>query len=250
MSNQHAESAAAEPEEAPASGRWKTALKIVAALAVVAVLVLLGRQATPYVQQFTAWVEGLGALAPVVFILGYVVATVAFIPGSVLTLAAGAIFGLLWGTVYVLLGASLGACLAFLIARYLARGWVETKIEGKPKFQAVDRAVAREGGKIVALLRLTPVMPFNLLNYALGLTKVGFWPYALACLAMLPGTFLYVYLGYVAKTAAAGGGEAQTIGQWVMRIVGLAATVVVTILITKKAKKALDEQTELEVSDE
>lgn len=250
MSNPQAETVVAgEPGSAQSSGsRAKTALKLAAVLLVIVGLFILGRFAGPYVETFKDWVRGLGPLAPTVFILGYIVATVAFLPGAILTAAAGAIFGLLWGTVYVFIGATIGACLAFLVARYFARGWVEKQVRGKPRFEAIDRAVGREGGKIVALLRLTPVVPFNLLNYALGLTKVRFWPYAFACFAMLPGTFLYVYLGYIAEQAASGAaaGEA-TLWKWVLRIVGLLATIAVTVLVTRRAKRALDEQTEIDV---
>lgn len=250
MSNPQAETVAAEePGSGKTSGsRVKTALKLAALLLVIVGLFILGRFAGPYVETFKDWVRGLGPLAPTVFILGYIVATVAFLPGAILTAASGAIFGLLWGTVYVFIGATIGACLAFLVARYFVRGWVEKQVQGKPKFEAIDRAVGREGGKIVALLRLTPVVPFNLLNYALGLTKVRFWPYAFACFAMLPGTFLYVYLGYIAEQAASGAaaGEA-TLWKWVLRIVGLLATIAVTVLVTKRAKRALDEQTEIDV---
>lgn len=212
-----------------------------AVLAVVALVVWGGQQLTPYVEQFRDWVDQQGAWGPLLFILGYAVATVCFIPGSALTIGAGVIFGLLWGTVYVFVGASLGAVAAFLIARYLARDWVEKKIAGDRKFSAVDKAVEREGGKIVALLRLSPVIPFVILNYALGLTGVRFWPFALACFAMLPGTFLYVYLGHIGAAATTEGGG-KSVWEWVALGVGLVVTVIVTWLITKKAKAALDEQ--------
>lgn len=254
MSNQPAESTATVEAHGSDSqgGPWKTILKVVVILAVVAALLLLGRQATPYVKDFTQWVDNLGVWAPVIFILGYIVATVAFVPGSILTLAAGAIFGLLWGTVYVFIGSTIGACLAFLISRYMARDWVEKKLEDQPRFQAVDRAVGREGGKIVALMRLAPVFPFNLLNYGLGLTKVQFWQYALACVAMIPGTLLYVYYGYLAGSVAqvASGVEREaTVWDWVIRIVGLVAVIAVTWIITRKAKAALEEETELDTEE-
>ncbi len=148
------------------------ALYAVIGLAVIAGLILGGKQLAAYIPRFAQWVEGLGFWGPVVFILGYAVATVAFIPGSLLTLAAGAIFGLVEGTIYTLIGATLGSSGAFLVARYLARRKIERKIAGNAKFAAIDRAVGREGFKIVALLRLSPAFPFSLLNYALGLTQV------------------------------------------------------------------------------
>lgn len=219
--------------------RVTTILKLVLAAAAVAALVYFGRKLGGEVlPRFEAWVQGLGIWAPVVFVLGYAVAAVAFIPGSALTLAAGVIFGFVRGTIYAFAGAFLGSAAAFLIARYGARSWVEKKLAAQPKFRSIDRAVGAEGGKIVALLRLAPVFPFNLLNYALGLTSVRFGSYLLASFAMLPGTALYVYFGKVGKEAAAGG---RTPAQWALLAVGLVALVVVTALITRMARKALSE---------
>lgn len=237
--------APAHPAPAP-TPPWKTALKVIAGLAVLAGVLYLGRQGGGYVPAFREWVEGVGFWGPVAFVGGYAVATVAFLPGSLLTLAAGATFGIVEGTLWAFLGAVLGSSLAFLIARYGARGWVERKLEGKAKLAAVDRAVGREGWKVVALLRLSPAIPFNVLNYLLGLTKVPFWHYLAASVAMLPGTLLYVYYGKVAGdvvTAAGGGGE-KTVWDWVLLSVGLLATLAVTVLITRKAKAALDEEVE------
>jgi uncharacterized membrane protein YdjX (TVP38/TMEM64 family) len=231
-------------ERAGAGGGWGRRIGWgLGAVAVVALLWLGGRQLGGYVPEFRERIAGLGAWAPVAFILGYAVAAVAFVPGAPLTIAAGVLFGLVEGTLYTLIGATLGASAAFLIARYGARSWVEKKLSGSPRLAAVDRAVAREGGKIVALLRLSPVFPFNLLNYALGLTKVRFVAYLAACLAMLPGTLLYVYYGKVfGDVAAAAGGEGgKSPWEWALLGVGLAATVVVTVLITRRAKKALAE---------
>jgi uncharacterized membrane protein YdjX (TVP38/TMEM64 family) len=227
------------------ASRGKLILYAVLGLAVLAALILGGRKAGQYIPQFAAWVEGLGLWGPLVFILGYAIATVAFIPGSLLTLAAGAIFGLVRGTVYTFLGATLGASAAFLVARYVARNAIERKIAGNPKFAAIDRAVGQEGFKIVALLRLSPVFPFNLLNYSLGLTKVPFLDYFLASIAMLPGTLLYVYYGKAAGSLAAVAGGAKTAkgtAYWVTLGIGLAATVIVTTFITRLAGKALRQQ--------
>ncbi len=223
-------------------GRGRLALKIVLGLAAVAALIFLGRALGGYVPRFAAWVESLGLWGPVVFVAGYAAATVAFVPGSLLTLAAGAIFGLLWGTVWVLIGASLGATAAFLIARYLARSTVERRLAARPRFRTIDAAVAAEGRKIVFLLRLSPVFPFNLLNYALGLTRVRFRDYLLACLGMLPGTFLYVYYGKAlgSLAAVAGGAEIERgAGYWSVLALGLAATLLVTTLVTRIARRAL-----------
>jgi uncharacterized membrane protein YdjX (TVP38/TMEM64 family) len=218
-----------------------------AAVAAVALFLLfkLGGAAGRYVPAFAQWVARLGIWGPLVFILGYAVATVAFIPGSLLTLAAGAIFGLVRGTLYTFAGATLGAAAAFLVARYVARGAIEKKIAGNPRFDAIDRAVSKEGFKIVALLRLSPVFPFNLLNYSLGLTRVRFLDYLLASVAMLPGTLLYVYDGKAAGSlAAVAGGTKVAKGTeyWGSLGIGLLATLVVTTFITRLARRALAQQ--------
>ena len=229
----------------PKPSRGRLVLTLVVAAVVLTALILGGRQAGPYLPQFASWVEGLGWLGPVVFILGYAVATVAFIPGSLLTLAAGAIFGLVQGTLYTFVGATLGASAAFLIARYGARGWIERRIAGNARFAAIDKAVGREGFKIVALLRLSPIFPFNLLNYSLGLTRVRFVDYLLASVAMLPGTLLYVYYGKAAGSLAAVAGGVKTERgpeYWLTLGLGLAATIAVTTVITRLAGRALRQE--------
>jgi uncharacterized membrane protein YdjX (TVP38/TMEM64 family) len=223
---------------------WKRIGVALAALAAVALLLLLGRRLGAYVPAFREWVAGLGAWAPLVFILGYAVAAVAFVPGSPFTLAAGAVFGLVRGTIYAFLGASLGATAAFLVARYAARGWVERRLAGHPRLSALDRAVGREGGRLVVLVRLSPAFPFNLLNYALGLTRVRLPAYLLACFAMLPGTLLYAYYGKVFGdvVAASGGRGGKSPWEWALLAVGLVATVAATALIARRAKQALAEK--------
>ncbi|RME03124.1 MAG: TVP38/TMEM64 family protein, partial [Deltaproteobacteria bacterium] len=167
------------------------------------------------------------------------------IPGSLLTLGAGAVFGVVKGTIYVSIGSTLGAVLAFLVGRHLARGWVAEKIAGNEKFEAIDEAVGREGWKIVLLTRLSPIFPFNLLNYAYGVTRVSLRHYFLASwIGMLPGTLMYVYLGSLAgdlATLGAGTGT-KTPAQWGLTLVGLAATVAVTIYVTRIARRALAEK--------
>ena len=128
--------------------------------------------AGPWLTNALDWIRGLGPLAPIAFIAIYIVACVAFLPGSILTIGAGVIFGVVRGSIYVSIAATLGATAAFLVGRYLARDWVSAKLEGNPKFKAIDDAVGKEGWKIVLLTRLSPVFPFNLLNYAYGLTSV------------------------------------------------------------------------------
>ncbi len=242
------EDAKVQPEHlvAPRSGGTATlVLKLVLGAAGLAALILVGRELGGVIPQFAAWVETLGIWGPVVFVAGYALATVAFVPGSLLTLAAGAIFGLAKGTLLVFIGATLGTAAAFLIARYAARSAIEHKLQNRPKFAGIDRAVSKAGFKIVFLMRLSPAFPYNLLNYALGLTSVKFRDYLLASFGMLPGTFLYVYYGKVLGSMAELSGEAavdQGIGRWVMVGVGLLATVAVTTVITRIAKRALKEE--------
>jgi len=234
----------ATPAEHGSSWLGKAA-RLLGLAAGLALLVWLGRSLGGYIPGFSEWVDGLGFWGPVVFVLGYAVATVAFIPGSLLTLAAGAIFGLAKGTIYVFFGSSIGAVSAFLIARYMARGAIERRLQDRPRFATIDRAVAREGRKIVFLLRLSPVFPFNLLNYALGLTRVELRDYSIACLGMIPGTFLYVYYGKALGSLAAVAGGAQVerdTGYWVMLTVGLVATLAVTTVIARIARRALSEE--------
>jgi len=215
---------------------------------VLAGIVLAARAGADRVPEVLRRIDELGAWAGVAFIALYAVATVAWVPGSVLTLAAGAIFGLLRGTALTLVGATLGASLAFLVSRYVARSAIERKLGDSPKLRAVDEAVAREGAKVVFLIRLSPVFPFNALNYAFGLTRVRFRDYVPAsALGMIPGTFMYVYAGHAAGQVAAGtvGAGPEGPGRYVLLGLGLAATVAVTIVVTRAARRALESRTEL-----
>jgi uncharacterized membrane protein YdjX (TVP38/TMEM64 family) len=167
---------------------------------------------------------------------------VAFVPGSLLTLAAGAVFGVGLGTVYALTGATLGASGAFLISRHVARAAFQRRMAGIPQFDTIDRAVAREGWRVVFLLRLSPLFPFTLLNYALGLTRVRTVHFLIASLGMLPGTLLYTYSGKVVgdiATLAAGQSPPRTAAYYVVLGIGLAATVAVTTVVTRLARRAL-----------
>lgn len=150
------------------------------------------------------WLLGLGVAAPLAFMAVYALATVLFLPGAVLTLAGGALFGPVWGTLYNLTGATLGATLAFLLARYVASDWVRRKAGGR--LGRVVEGVEAEGWRFVAFVRLVPLFPFNVLNYALGLTRISIWHYILASyVCMLPGALAYTYLGYAGREAVAGG---------------------------------------------
>jgi uncharacterized membrane protein YdjX (TVP38/TMEM64 family) len=228
--------AVSEPTAAKSGSRWKWLLYLGAA----SVLIVAAKYfpAQDLLKRALDWVGQLGPWGAVIFIAIYVVATVLFIPGSVLTLGAGAVFGVIWGSLYVSIGSTLGATCAFLVGRYLARDTIARKIEGHQRFAAIDKAVASEGWKIVGLTRLSPVFPFTLLNYAFGLTRVKLSHYVLASwIGMIPGTVMYVYLGSLAKAAT--GQRTRTTGEWLLYGVGLLATVVVTVFVTRIAKQAL-----------
>jgi len=188
------------------------------------------------------WISSLGNWGGIFFIFLYVLATVFFVPGFILTLAAGVLFGVVWGSVAVSVGSISGATLAFLIGRYLARDWVAQRIQGNEEFEAIDQAVAGEGWKIVGLVRLSPVFPFNLLNYAFGITKVSLKDYFLASwIGMLPATVMFVYVGSLAGDLATLGSQerSRTPGEWGLYLIGLVATIVLTVYITRIARKAL-----------
>jgi uncharacterized membrane protein YdjX (TVP38/TMEM64 family) len=216
----------------PASARAQTAVRLVAVAAVVGAIVYFRSEIAAQVGSLAEWVKTLGAWGPVVFIAAYVAAAVAFVPGSVLTVAAGAIFGLGAGTLYVFIAATLAACISFALARGALRGAIERRLQGNARLAAIDRAIAAEGRKIVFLLRLSPLFPFSLGNYALGLTRVRFADYAVACIGMLPWTFVYVYLGAFVGDVGLG---------W--KLVGLAITALMVFLAARAAKQALDRAT-------
>ena len=206
------------------------------------------------VERLSAWVDSVGVWGPIVFGAVYVAAAVLFVPGAALTLAAGAVFGLFRGVITVSLASTIAAAVSFLIARYLARSAVEGRASQNPKFGAIDRAIGEGGWKIIALLRLSPVVPFSLGNYLFGLTAIRFWPYIVTSwIAMMPGTFMYVYLGYAGRAglaAAGGASEGHSVGQWVLLVVGLLATIVVTVYVTKIARRAMQEHTSMSGSEQ
>jgi uncharacterized membrane protein YdjX (TVP38/TMEM64 family) len=200
----------------------KTILRILLAL------VLLGMVALAYSRRdqlnlaaLQTWIDGAGIAAPLVFIAIYAAATVLFLPGSVLTLAGGALFGPVWGTLYNVIGATLGASLSFLVARYLGGDWITNR--AGPRLTSINDGVSKEGWRFIAFVRLVPLFPFNLLNYMMGLTRIPFLTYVLASAAfILPGTLAYTWLGYAGREAL-GGGES------VVRTVLIALALVATM---------------------
>jgi uncharacterized membrane protein YdjX (TVP38/TMEM64 family) len=221
-------------------GRWVLGLLILAAI------IIGGRQLAGLVPAFAGWVRELGPVGPVAFITGYVIAAVAFVPGALVTLTAGAVFGVAAGTTYVMVGATVGAAASFLVSRHLARGAFEHRLAANPRFAAIDRAIAREGRKIVFLLRLSPVFPFTLLNYALGLTRIRFVDFVAASVGMLPGTLLYTYSGRVVgdiAALAARQGPSRGPGYYAVLALGLLATLGVTAVVTRVARRAISEST-------
>lgn len=214
---------------------------IALAILLLLLIFLLGRRAAGYVPAFAEWVESLGPRGPLVFILGFIVATVAFVPGSILTLTGGALFGIVRGTIYVFIGASIGAMCAFLVSRYLARAALARRFAHSARFRAIEIATHHAGFKIVLLLRMSPAVPFNALNYALGLTRVRFRDYALGCIGMLPVVLAWVYYGRLIGDVArvVSGKHTHGSGYWLLLIGGLIVTVIMTAFITRAARRAL-----------
>lgn len=220
--------------------------KIVTAVAVVALAIVVWTllPLDEWIEAFRSWVAEQGLWGHVAFVLVYMVATLMLAPGAPLTLAAGLAFGFA-AFPTVVLGATAGAGLAFLSGRYLARGWVERQTRKSRLFRAVDSAIESEGWKIVGLMRLSPLVPFNLQNYFFGATSVGFWPYLLATFfGIMPGVLLYIWIGTLG--AAAGSGLDASEGdagfyKWTGFVIGLLATAVVTVIISRKAQQKLRE---------
>jgi uncharacterized membrane protein YdjX (TVP38/TMEM64 family) len=233
--------------------RAKPLLILICIAAVVVALIILPVKES--IESFLQWVEGLGYWGPVLVAVIYIPATVLFVPGSLITLGAGAIFGLVVGTITISIGSILGSTASFLIGRSITRNWVASKVAGSAKFKAIDEAVGRSGFKIVLLTRLSPAFPYNLLGYAYGITSARLRDYFFASwIGMFPGTVMYVYLGTVlgsvAKVAAGTSESRQrTAGEWALLIVGLFATIAVTIIITRIARNAMKDEIREEAAD-
>jgi uncharacterized membrane protein YdjX (TVP38/TMEM64 family) len=228
------ETPADAPPFAKPAFRWRWIL-----YATAIVLVLAAARFLPFqdlINRTLDWIGALGPWAPITYVAVYIVAAVLLIPGSALTIGAGAAFGPVEGIFWASLAATLAATCAFLVGRYLARNAVARRMEGNPRFEAIDQAVAAEGWKIVLLMRLSPVFPYTFLNYAFGLTRVKLGHYFLASwIGMFPGTVMYVYLGSLAQVA----GRERTPFEWGLYGVGFLATVAVTVFVTRIARRAL-----------
>ena len=194
--------------------------------------------------RFAAWVHAQGAWAPLAYVAGYVVLTVALVPGALPTMIAGVVFDLGPGTLYAFVGEVLGGALSFALARSVAHPLVEHRLARSVLFVTLDRAIAREGRRIVFMLRLSPAIPFNVLNYALGLTTIRFVDYLVASLGMLPGALLYVYYGKLIGDVAALAGGAEVPHDavyWTTTLLGLGATMAVSVVLARIATRALRE---------
>ena len=213
--------------------------KLFVALLVIAAIVIAWHflPVSQWLRAFQAYVKNLGAIGYVVYIVVYAICVVAFIPASILTLGAGAIFGFAGGTIVVVIGATIGATLAFLLARTVMRKRIETMTASNAKFRALDRAIASEGMKIVFLVRLAVVFPFTWVNYAFGLTAIPLWRYVVATfLGIIPATAAFVFASSAAAKAATG--ETSNITK-IVYISGGVTAIIVSVLIGRIATRAI-----------
>ena len=219
-------------------------MSIFALAAALLVLAGLGLPIREMAESIFGWIQGNPNISWLVFLAVYILATVLLLPGSVLTIGGGWIFGFVEGLVVVSLSSTLAASCSFLIGRYLARAWVEGKISQDSRYRSLDRAIGERGFFVVLLTRLSPLFPYNLLNYAWGISSVRLSRYVLASwMGMIPGTLLYVYLGAAASDISQlfSGASGEAVGQEWLFIVGLAATAVLVIFIARLATKNLNQ---------
>ena len=214
---------------------------ILLVLIVVALLILSAvLPVKDWIRAFINWVQELGPIGVVVFVVAYALATVLFLPGWIFTVGAGLVYGIVGGTLVALTGAVIGATLAFIVARYLVRKNIEEYTKKNARFKAIDEAIGKNGWKIIGLLRLSPLIPFNLSNYFYGITSVSLKAYvAVSAIGMIPGTLLYAYLGAIGKAGISGEKTQHSGAQYILLGVGLVATIAVTILVSRIAKNAL-----------
>jgi uncharacterized membrane protein YdjX (TVP38/TMEM64 family) len=211
---------------------------------VLVALALFGRQAVSQLPAFAAWVQSLGVWGPLAFVAGYTIAALCLMPAFLLTIASGALWGFTFGLIYTMAGAVVGASCAFLAGRHVLKRFVEEYVNRHPSLLAVDRAVESEGARLVFLLRLSPAVPYVLLNYVLGISRLPFRDHLIGLAGMVPTAAMYVYTGKVAgdlAVLAAGAATPRGPLYYALLTGGLVATVVATILVTRAAKRALQE---------
>jgi uncharacterized membrane protein YdjX (TVP38/TMEM64 family) len=209
-------------------------------------LLLFGRQTAAFLPTFAVWVQSLGPWGPMAFVAAYGIAAVLILPCVLLTLAAGALWGVGRGLVYAVTGASLGAALAFLTARYVLRRFVQAYVDRHPRLAAIDRAVEAEGLRLMFLLRLSPIVPYTLLNYVLGVSRVRFREFMGGLAGMVPAALMYVYAGKVigdAASIATGARAPRDAAYYTLLGIGLAATVLASVLIARAAARAVQART-------
>jgi len=216
--------------------------RLIVILAVVAALLWFASRHASSIVSLVGVVHRLGPWGPLLFIVIYSVAVIVLIPASWMTMAGGAVFGILPAAVYALVAATIGSTAAFLIGRYVARGFVARHLDARPRFAAIDRAVSADARRIILLLRLSPVTPFNFLNYGLGLTAISVWDFVIGSLGMVPGAFMYAYAGSLAGQALAVAGQAavpRNTSYYAMLAAGLVATAAASALVARAARRAL-----------
>jgi uncharacterized membrane protein YdjX (TVP38/TMEM64 family) len=222
-----------------------TVVRILIAVVVLAVLAVAGREIAALLPRFVAWVESLGAWGPAAFIAGYSIASVVLAPAFLLTIAAGAIFGVVKGIALVMVGATIGSTLAFLTGRYLARHFVEGLLDRDPRLAAVDRAVERQGLRLVLMLRMSPAVPYTLLNYALGLSRIRLLDFVVGSIGMLPVVAAYVYSGKLAgdlASLASGAPPPRGPLYYSVLALGIVSTVAVSVFATRMVRQAIAEE--------
>ncbi|MEO6211313.1 MAG: TVP38/TMEM64 family protein [Gemmatimonadaceae bacterium] len=216
-------------------------LRWLAAIAGFGVLLwALGHYSTQYIVPFARWVHGLGAWGPIAFIATYMVAEIFLIPGSLLTLAAGALFGFTAGSAYTFIGAMLGSLASFFMGRSVVRPLVTRRLQGNERFALIDSIASRGGIRLVALLRLSPVLPYTVLNYALGVTRISARDYTIGTTFILPGTLVFVYYGtVVASLTGLTSGVHRGRAFYGLIAAGVIATIAVIVVITRLANHEL-----------
>jgi len=228
------------PDRSPGAGvPWKWTAAVMAFIALAAAWYVLPVE--EWAGAFDHFIRQQGARGVLVFAVAYVAATVLLVPGWPLTVIGGLAYGVAGGFPLVLVSATVGATLAFLVSRYLLRPTVEKKAGERVLLKAIDRAVSENGWRVVGLLRLSPVVPFNLQNYLYGVTGIRFWHYVAATfVGMMPGTLMYVYLGAVGKVAIGGGDAGGGALKWTFFAAGFLATIAVAVVVTRRARRELD----------